>query len=323
MKKISSITLTKQTRIEYQQIMSEGNTRLKEIMEMVGYSNIDVIKSKLFKKNPCCFSVFEQDALPLSTIIYIKQSLPYIQKVRNIEWEMIRGYTNLACKIFLSMWKRYGTQIGCPSEDAYQEAHLGLLKAIYSYTDTKVNFSTFAYVAIRNSLFQSFIQSSFFGSLSQEVVKLIKDFEQKKLELNRPCNDEEVMTLMGLSAKDRRRITLGTAKVYDSTIYRNMATAYDGEYCNDYTALRVGIDKEEGDKIEATFVRLALQSVELSDMEKHILKCFLYEDVNGWRTYLGKVYGITSQAIANCLERSLAKIRKAYMQLTNQELETI
>lgn len=286
-----------------QAIMAKGSKALKECCAILN------IPTRQFRKN-----VF-RNQLDLSNLTPDKKArveslIPDVMEVRQIEGIILKKYARLVNRHAGAIWAR--SKFKNPSlsrEDFYQEAHIALLDALYSYEDENTKFITYAWWCIKNRL-NSVLNHNNHLKFSIKAIKLLNKFELTKALFNCHVTQDQVIEQMNLSDKEKIILNNALVTVINSSVFEKPGESYD------YTDIRKGIDKEENN---ATFeVRDALAKADLSDLERKIVEAFKVpyygwqEDIasNNINPRTGIRY--SRAAIAVMLEAALKKIKKVY-----------
>lgn len=306
-KKFSSAELN-----DYCEIMRAGNSRLIAVSEQLGFDGPKEFRIKLFKSNPISLDGLKLNKTQKNALI---SAIPYIQKVRDIEWDMLCGYIRLVNKLAMRAKNIYRV----PFEDCQQNGLMALLDCIYGYNGDCA-FTTYAYSSIKNRLLNLRLDNNLMSNLTNRAVKLLSRYDslkQEKMVAGFRYDEETIIGMMeDLSQKERKILKsalLSVATVHASVLSGNE----DGEQSEDFTSLRRDINNAPDN--ELTYIRMAYDDTHLSTLEKEIVETFLCP-YYGWQTNLArktinpttrKPY--SNRGIAFLLEQALGKIRHTYV----------
>jgi len=293
---------------DYLEVLRKGNTMLKELAQMLGIKPRK-LRKQIFKKD---FRIEHFCHLPDFQFNFFKSALPCILAVRELEWTMICGFSRLAEK-HAHVWSKSGRSF----DDCLQDAYIALLSAIYSYTQMKIKFITYAWVAIRNKLSAAAYNDNLL-SYSKNVLKLVQIFNNEKT--NGTLTDQKVYEKLGFSPKqiklvERARISVSCESALD--LDRTGDRSCDAV---DYTANRRGLLNEQPAVSENFEIWDALENAGLSDFERKVVDTYLSPHY-GWKEDLASQYinprtkkRYTRMAISFVLKNALEKIKRAYQE---------
>jgi hypothetical protein len=199
---------------------------------------------------------------------------------RTIEWAMLCGFSALARKHARRWHAHENHSTGMLLEDYENESYLTILDCIYAYSDPSIKFSSFAWRALRNKLIGVTNKNTLFCPLSKEDVNLLQSYDKTKLDLNGPCNFDQVVTKMGLDAEQRQQLILATTRMI---LESQMLLPDKGSQENneDYTAKRLGIDSCADKKLFVLEIKEAIIRAKLTDFEKQVLEAS-FDASYGW-----------------------------------------
>jgi hypothetical protein len=307
---IRSINLKTSEMQEMQEIMSKGNTLLKECAEMLGMSKGE-FRGKLFNRKLDTSNLSEEQFQKLEA------AKPHIMAVHDkCELKILSGFTRMVQK----QAKVAASNSSDPKNVFYEFEQVGMLAvldSIYGYTNTNIKFITYVWKIVRRRINLTINRLNPFCPLTNEAMNLVQGFEATKVKFNRQVNTEEVVEAMGITAAQREVLFAATTKVVNELQAGPQSNSDHDFVASDYTAMRRGID---GDYQEVSLIRKdarqAIKNAELSDIELHLLlgEMFPY---TGWREDIagkfinprtGKRY---TREVTGIIDRAKDKVRKA------------
>lgn len=328
---IKQKNLSDKLKKEYAEIMAIGNRKLEEVSNLFPeFKTVKKFRMLLFKANPCSLSVFKDANIPLnkSQAKALTEAFPLIQKVRDIEMNLLAGYTKAVYKLANKTKKLYNI----PLEDCIQVGYIGLLDAIYAYTKPEeASFFVFAYHSISNRLSNMQLNNNPLSSLSPETFRLMSKFDKIRtaaLATGKRLTNEEILAQMPpLKPRQQDRLLCALnafQTIQGSSLCDNQDENGEGRGF-DYSAFARNIDfKKKGSELE--YIMLAYKETPLTTLEREIVETFLCP-YHGWQTDLAKKSinpntnkPYSNRGIAYLLECALAKIKQTYISKYGDDL---
>lgn len=314
---IRHVTLKTSEMQELQAIMSKGNTMLKECAAMMDMTHGE-FRGKLFNKR------LDTSKLSTDQLQKLNDAIPFIMEVRNkCETKILNGFARAVYK----QARAAASNSSDPNNSMLefeQEATLGVLECIYGYADTKIQFNTYVWRAMRRNINKNINRLNPFCPLTNEALGLTQDFANAKtdlsLKMNRFVNTEEVITAMGLTEEQKEILLAANNKVINEFKDQDRVGGFEiNSNSNDYTSQRRGIDSDLQEvNVIRKDVRQSLKDAELSDIELHLILAEMFP-YTGWQEDIaskfinprtGKRY--TRAAVGmSLLERAKDKVRNA------------
>ena len=298
-------------------IMAKGNTLLKECAEMMGLDN-RAFRGLLFRKK------LDITNLNPEQLDKLNEAIPAIYAVRDqCENKILHNYCKLARKRALVAAHGNATNF----DEYYQEGIIAIVDAIYGYTNTSINLTTFVYKCVQNGINKAVNRANPFCPLTAEALKLRHGFNVKKSELNRRTNDTEVVEAMGLSDKESKILFAANINVVNEIFALN---SINDDHFDDYTSSRRNVNRD----VKEVYVirkdaRQAIKDANLSDAELGVLigNMFPY---TGWQENVASKHinpstnkRFTRAAIPHILERAIKKVKVVYMQPPTTHKENV
>jgi RNA polymerase sigma factor (sigma-70 family) len=259
------------------------------------------------------------------------------------------GYSKMALKI-TRKWESSRSDGTISMSDLYNEAIMGLMKAISYYTHEDYKFSTVAYWIIHRRLRERCNKTTPLSEIPNCTVNLRQKFEAAKKEINRSATFEEIVETMWVKGKDGepRPLTKGEihilkralVTVYSQTSLRGLhANEAHDDRISDYSSLGsmefsgmtgrrdwrvVGMrGKSNLNPVFAPQDDLGIdldeimEGVDFSEFEQSVLDSFLADGTNGWMTRAASELTnpdtekpYSKMAVSYAWDRILKKLRK-------------
>lgn len=307
--------LTKDELNEVCQIMSVGNTALRECAEMMGMKRRE-FRGKLFNGR------LDTSKLTPEQLAKLNAAKPLIFAVREKCQEKVRA--NFKRLIAQQAWlaARNNTDPQTARDEFMQEGEIAVLDGIYGYTDTKIGLSTYIWQCIRRRIFDAINRLNPFCPLTNEAIDLVRRVQEIQ-DTNPDLTDEQAVEVLGFSSEETEVFFRSITKVMN-----DVKISSEQEHADDYTAGRRGVDRD----VKETFfirkeARQAVKDANLSDIELAVVfgDTFPY---HGWKedvaaSHVNPQTGkrFTRQNIQHVLARAKDKIRKAFLQPRSVPLE--
>jgi RNA polymerase sigma factor (sigma-70 family) len=226
-------------------------------------------RTALFKLDPANPIAIEGVNIP-------KVDVAKIFAVKEFEGIVVQGYYKLVYRVMHKVER----DSYLSEEDCASYGMIGLLQALYQFNVTKkVKFITYATWVIRRHIQRALNRAKRNYPWSQRMLDLWQKFEQTKRDLNRPCNFEEVVSIMNLNKKERAALEAACRKMIGQS---NVKEEDNGQ--------RFGIENLPAPTKTHQLDADQLASVEqanLSDWEKNVLMAYL-SGGRGWQTEVAK-----------------------------------
>jgi len=320
---IRHVTLNASELQELQAIMSKGNTLLRECAKMMNMANGE-FRGKLFNKK------LDTSKLSAEQVQKFTDAIPFIMEVRNkCEHKLINGFAKMVYK----QAKAAASNSTDPKNtmlEFEQEGTLGILECIYGYTDTKIQFITYAWRAVRRHINRNINRLNPFCPLTNEALNLVQDFDKVKtnmrLKMNRFVNSQEVVTAMCLTEEQKDILFSANAKMINEFQDRPNQDCI-GE---DYTSQRRGVDNDLHEvNVIRKDVRQAIKDADLSGVELNVLLADMFPYI-GWKEDVASKFinpnsgqRYTRANIVNILERAKKKVREVYLFPPDSQKESL
>lgn len=311
----SKMRLTKTELDEVCQIMSVGNTALRECAEMMGMKRRE-FRGKLFNGR------LDTSKLTPEQMEKFKAAKPLIFAVREECQEKVRA--NFKRLIAQQAWMaaRNNADPQTAKDEFMQEGEIAVLDGIYGYTDTKIKLSTYIWQCIRRRIFDAINHLNPLCPLTNEAIDLVRRVQEVQT-TNSDLTDEQAVEVLGFSTEETEVFFRSITKVMN-----DVKVSSDQEHADDYTAGRRGVDR---DVKETFFIRKdARQAVKDADLTDFELDCVFGDTFpyHGWKEDVASKHvnpqtkkRFTRQNVQYVLDRVKDKIRKAYLHPPKVHLE--
>lgn len=297
-------------------IMSVGNTALKECADMMGLTH-RTFRGQLFNNK------LDTSKLNAEQLQKVNDAKPLIFAIREKCEEKIRaGFKRMVMQqAYLASRNNYDPSNA--KEEFMQEGEIAVLDAIYGYTDTKIALSTFIWRCVRRRIMVAINRLNPFCPLTNEALQLVcrvQEIQNKNPELT----EIQAVEVLGLNDTEREVFFSSVTKVMNERIEKSTEHLHS----DDYTSGRRGVDH---DVKEVFFIRHeARQAVKDADLDEFELACLMAEifPYHGWKEdvaskHINKRTGerFTRQNIQYALERVKKKVRDVYLNPPEVHLE--
>lgn len=249
--------------------MRQGNIVLKKYHQeskknfsIPKYNRIKFLNLILKECNNAC------EDIVVGGVFIPKEDIAKILSVKNIEWEVLCGYSAAIQKVSN---RHRPSDSSMSQEDIFSEAVRSAISAIYHFTEQNIKFITFLQHCVNRHL--TFKIGSL-SNLSRRACKLLFKYEKTKSKLNGPYNFENIVKLMDLSDKETKILKSALSKTSNFS---------DLEIDELNLIVKSKQDLEFCDKIH---VEEMLSNLDLSSLEKAVLNGFLQSKYNS-KTSLG------------------------------------
>ncbi len=319
------------------EVMRKGNTLLRKCAEMCGME-YRKFRIRLFKSNFDLKSFCEahrnegcKPDLKQEQIVEIVKALPHIQAVRNIEWDMVCGFSRLV-KQQASKWAKGTTGI-ISYEDFEQEGFMALIDSIYNYAQTDAEFITFAQWSIARRMTTTSNRNNPLCPWSNQAIKLMGRYNKacKVQAVIGPINQESIISALGVDDEEAQIIRdclIRVALPSQEPPLGGGRAERDGDYSAKSRSNRDRTEPIPGEYHFRNYdgsiplqheLRDAIKRAGLSDLELKVLETFISPHY-GWQEELasqsinpktGKRY--TRQAISLFLQSAVKKVKSVYL----------
>jgi hypothetical protein len=250
-------------------IMRDGNRVLKHYHEIFK-NNLFIPKCNRIKFLNLIMN--EAGSVPkdvsINGIDIPKQDVEKIFSVKNIEWEVLCGYSRAIQKV---VNRHHPADASVSQEDLMGEAIHSAIVAIYHFCKDDVKFLTFLQHCVNRHLTY---RIGSFSHLSKKAYDLVVAYQRTKNKTNGPCNFENVVKIMDLSEKEIKILKNALSKT-------NNCTDLNIEDINIISNKMHQNDSEDTNKINEI-----LNKIDLSVLERAVLDGFLHSDKNS-KTCMG------------------------------------
>jgi len=307
------------------QIMSIGNTALKECAEMMGLNQRE-FRGKLFNNR------LDLSGLSAEQLAKLEAAKPLIFAVRDKCEAAVRGnFTRLiAQQAWLAARNNYDSANA--KEEFIQEGDIAVLDGIYGYTDTKIKLFTYIWQCIRRRIFDAVNRLNPLCPLTNEAIDLIrrvKEVQNKDAEIS----DEQAVEVLGFSSEESEVFFRSATKVINEQwssgggIIAGVPSRQE-THADDYTSNRRGVDR---DFKETFFIRTeARQAMKDANLNAFEMACVFGEifPYHGWKEDIASKHvnprtgeRFTRQNVQYTLERAKNKIKEAFLDPSDPPVE--
>lgn len=253
-------------------LMRNGNIVLKKYHNILK-NNLSIPKYNRIKflnliLNECQRS--EPKDLCISGVFIPKEDVAKILSVKEIEWEVLCGYSRAIWKIS-SRHKPIDSSIS--QEDLLSEATHSAMVSIYHFTKENIKFITFLQHCVNRHLTY---RVGSFSKLSKRAFDLVTKYKRFKNKTNGPCNFQNVVEQMDLSDKEIKILKNALSKT-------NNYSDLNIEDLNFVVDVRENNQDGSEDKNRINDI---IAKLDLSVLEKSVLDGFLYSNKNS-KTSMG------------------------------------
>lgn len=222
---------------------------------------------------------------PLSDLEIQKfqEDLPEMISVKDVEYKVIKAYSNLVFKC-AHKWSR-SKKHDISQDDYFSEAFIALDNAIFSYDEDTTDFSTYAHRAVSNQM-RRFYNGSLHIPLSEEQRKLVRKYNKIKNDLNGYSTFDDVVELMEITKREIILLqeTFVLVVPHSQMGKMNKDNDFDSQ---DITYLaRSCIVKPKNEDFEFRD-NVAATITELSEVEKEVLEASM-SPYPGWRAKIAR-----------------------------------
>jgi len=223
-----------------------------------------------------------------------------IMAVKEIEWELICGFSSLA-RGLVKRWLNRDHGSYLTWDDMMSEACSGLSDAIFHYTDVNIKFVTFAHKAIRNRLAYKIGRAKNNFPWPAGIRKLYQKYEQAKSEFNHSVNFDELVAHMGLTNEQQSQLQQALTQIV--SVSGEMEENEVSSECPAFVAKRT--PRLEPDQ------KVAIESANLSDWEMAVLEGYISGHW-GWQSEVAKRFGKSRAAPNVTLKFIKNKVLREY-----------
>jgi len=253
--------------------------------------------------------------IPADRLVEFHNDLPFILQIREpneelggqtIEDAVLKHYSALA-KQHVRQWAMDGEPHGASRLDYTQEAYMTIIEAMYQFTRDDIEFSTFAWWALRNRMINVTNQGNLFCPLTNSDLKLVIRYDQAKKKGGGTF--DQIVEDLGLTPKEGVHLGAILSKVFPEAHFGQNEGTTD-QLSNDYTELRSGVDRELNgvDLVEQQeSVNSILVQADLNPLERQILDIAM-NPYYGWQADLAKTHNCSRAWIGQNLTKARAKV---------------
>lgn len=289
-------------------IMSVGNTHLKECAEMMGLTH-RAFRGQLFNNK------LDTSKLTPDQLQKLNDAKPFILAVREKCEDKIRANFKRIVKQQAYNASRSNYDPLNSREEFEQEGEIAVLDAIYGYTNTNIKLVTFVWRCIRRRLLTAINRLNPLCPLTNEALKLVRRVQEAQNN-NPQWTEIQAVDSLNLSDSEREVFFGSVTKVANE----REETDDFHNHGDDYTGDRRGVDRDFN---EVFFIRdEARQAVKDAELDEFELSCLMAElfPYHGWKEdvaskHINKRTGerFTRQNIQYVLERVKKKVKDAYL----------
>lgn len=186
-----------------------------------------------------------------------------ILDVKNIEWEILCGFSRLIAKL-ANKWSKRDIDLSLSFDDLFSEATKATLFAMLHFTENNVSFCTFLHHCINRQLSKLCNKTNGLSHLSTGAVEL----KRRYLELasEEGANFDAIVSKLNLSKKEIRTLQNILFKV------KNQTSLGSDEESNELDQVATVEDKNFD--FDSTLIRV-VGDIEFSELERSVLEGFM------------------------------------------------
>ncbi len=317
---MSAKRLTKTEMDEICQIMSVGNTALRDCAEMMGMKRRE-FRGKLFNGR------LDTSKLTPAQLEKLKAAKPLIFAVRDKCQEKVRA--NFKRLVAQQAWlaARNNNDPQTAKDEFMQEGEIAVLDGIYGFIPTgRATLSSYIWRCIRRRIFDAINHLNPLCPLTNEAIDLVRRVQEVQT-TNSDLTDEQAVEVLGFSSEETEVFFRAITKVMNDDGGR-AGSQHEQDHTDDYTASRRGVDR---DVKETFFIRKeARQAVKDANLNDFELACIFGDTFpyHGWKEDVASKHvnpqtgkRFTRQNIQHVLARAKDRIRKAFLNPPEVPLE--
>lgn len=253
-------------------LMREGNVVLKKHHDILK-NNLSIPKCNRIKFLNLILNECKNTAVDLHVggVFIPKQDVEKILAVKNIEWEVLCGYSKAIWKIAS---RHRPIDSSTSQEDLLSEATHSAIVSIYHFTKENIKFITFLQHCVNRHLTY---RVGSFSHLSKRAFDLVTKYKRIKNKANGPCNFHNIVDQMDLSDKEIKILKDALSKTNN---YSDL-NIEDVNFMADNRENNHEEKNEDKDRINEI-----ISSLDLSVLERSVLDGFLHSNKNS-KTSMG------------------------------------
>ena len=321
--------LTKDRKDVLGKIMRKGNCILRDlhvqVLEVTGMQHKKYTRAMLRDE---LVKAMKTGAVTSIRGVYIpSESAAALRAVTNIVDEVLMGYTRMVEKLAYRYAIAHPTTI-MAFQDYYDEGIMGLMNAVYYYTNTDVAFMTYVYHCVRRRLANAVNKMNPLSPWTNEARRLHMLYEEARSEFNGPATFEDVVSYLGFDADERDAVQATLIDVFRGSEVGTGADADSSDSGVAFEALAVGDHIRTQHALLDPDQRAAVEAADLTDFERAVLVAFQGGE-RGWQTQVAKSHinpntgkPYSRRAPALVLPRIIEKIREIYEGKSQSQLAT-
>lgn len=283
------------------EILGRGNTLLKKWAEFFPSKKYRQFRNAIMDgdKNP-------QGAIPADKLPEFHGDIPFIKAIRqdkyeeldnrSVEQTILEGFAALAKK-HARKWSLEGDPVGLTRQDFLQEAYMQVIEAMYSWLPVGgSDITTYIWWSLKNRMSNVVNQQgNMLCPLTNSDLELVTKYEQTKRNMHTHVTFEQIIQQLGLSEEEGKYLNSLLVRVFaenqlggsgngnGSSV--NSSFSESGDYGNDYTGHRVGMDREDGTDtyIQSESVTETLNRAGLTSLERQVIEAAM-DPYHGWQT---------------------------------------
>ena len=247
--------LTSERKTHLENTLRESNALLKSYHEKV---NEEISRVDFFKK---IYSERILDCVTVNGVNIPKDDLNKILEIKNIEWEILCGFSKLIAKLS-NKWSNRDIDLSLSFDDLFSEAVKASLFAMIHFTESNISFCTFLHHCVNRQLSKICNKTNGLSHLSAGAVELKKKY--LKLCAEEGSNFDSVVKKLNLNEKDVRILRHILSKVKNQSVLEE----------NENELEQLAVDNSEEVHSDSNILQL-VKEIEFSDLEKSVLDGFM------------------------------------------------
>jgi hypothetical protein len=300
---ISHKAISKSRMKELVSIIVEGNLILKEFHEKVlakKRKKAKRLKMKygLRRFRVDLFKLIKDGGSSIEGIRFRRSGIDKICAVQEIQYEFMQGFVRMIKGRVKSWMKENESYLDLEDLESY--AYSAFLDALFSYTNPKIKFITYAWHVINRRLQLEINKHRSNFPWTDGAQSLRQKFDEKSKELETQ-NFNTVVEALGFNdeQQSKLRAVMSAMIPMSEVTFRNNNEERPIDF-PDKEEVKLDLDQKE-----------AIEAANLTDWEKAVLKGFLSGHW-GWQTEVAKEFGYSRAAPHKTLQLLKVKINKQY-----------
>jgi len=306
--------------------MADGNKLLKHW----AFSALGNRKKQHFRK--LLFSGHIKPGLRLGKIeqVFPQTDFDAIMRVKEIEWEMMRGFAPLIT-LRTSVWveRVSGQDRHQLFADLYQEAHMAFSEAHYGYIGG-VEFITYLWWAIERRLRREIenMKLPMVPPSAENARKLVQGYEQYRANCPVPITFDEYVIQAELNLDEAHILAKALSTVISETDFKTMSRTSAGfgrwgEHHWDLTSFDCELEDANVSETVATkelheAIQKCVEMANLTDFQRDLL-IGCQTPFHGWKAEVAKRHGKSRTRAGQLLNETLAQLRVLYEAMKDEE----